>query len=319
MGIIPQRRQPVGDHMDYAAQQLLNGITLGSVYALIALGYTMVYGVLGMINFAHGEVYMVGAFTSVLLYLVCLSLGLSFVPLILFLVLLGAVTITGCYGYAIEKLAYRPLRAAPRLAPIISAIGLSILLQNFVQLTQGARVKTVPPLFQGQITLWQSADGFAVTLSMQQIFIIVFTIILMLLLTFLIQKTPLGRAQRATAEDRKMAALLGIPTDKIISITFILGAALAAIAGMMVTMYYGIVDFYMGFLAGMKAFTAAVLGGIGSLPGALLGGLLIGLIESFWSGYFNAAYKDVAVFAVLILVLLIRPNGLLAKPEIEKV
>ncbi|HSV28373.1 MAG TPA: branched-chain amino acid ABC transporter permease LivH, partial [Candidatus Omnitrophota bacterium] len=218
----------------------------------------------------------------------------------------------------VERIAYRPLRGAPKLAPLISAIGMSIVLQNFAQVSQGARVKPLPPVFRGGITLMDSGS-FTVSLSYLQIVIVLLTVVLMGVFTWIITKTPLGRAQRATEQDMKMAALLGVDVDRIISLTFVMGAALAAVAGLMVTLYYGVIDFYIGFLAGIKAFTAAVLGGIGSLPGAMLGGLLIGLIEAFWSGYFSIEYKDVAAFSILVLVLLFRPTGLLGRPEVEKI
>jgi branched-chain amino acid transport system permease protein len=307
------------DAVEYFTQQLINGVTLGAIYALIAIGYTMVYGIIGMINFAHGEIYMIGAFITVITFLLCQMLGLTSIPLALLLALLVSVGITALYGWTVERIAYRPLRGTNRLAPLISAIGMSVLLQNFVQLMQGARVKPLPPLLPGGITLWERADGFVVSLSYLQIVIIVLTTAIMVGFTWLINGTALGRAQRATEQDKTMAGLCGINTDRVVAVTFLLGAGLAAVAGMMVTLYYGVVDFYMGFLAGMKAFTAAVLGGIGSLPGAMLGGLLIGVIEALWSGYVSGEYKDVAAFLILILILIVRPNGLLGKPEIEKV
>jgi branched-chain amino acid transport system permease protein len=225
---------------------------------------------------------------------------------------------TAIYGWTVERLAYRPLRGSFRLAPLISAIGTSIFLQNYVQILQGAREKPMPPLVEGGFTVFESG-GFAVRLSYLQLLIILLTLALMAGFTTLIATTSLGRAQRACAQDMRMAALLGIDVDRVISTTFVMGAALAAVAGLMVTLYYGVVDFFIGFLAGVKAFTAAVLGGIGSLPGAMLGGILIGLIEAFWSGYFSVEYKDVSVFVVLILVLVFRPTGLLGQPELEKV
>ncbi|MBV9522335.1 MAG: branched-chain amino acid ABC transporter permease LivH, partial [Alphaproteobacteria bacterium] len=212
----------------------------------------------------------------------------------------------------------RPLRGSFKLAPLISAIGMSIFLQNYVQLLQGARGKPLPPIVNGGFILMNS-NGFDVHLSYLQLFIVLLTIALMAGFSTLIAATPLGRAQRACEQDLGMAALLGIDIDRTISLTFVMGAALAAVAGLMVTLYWGVVDFFIGFLAGVKAFTAAVLGGVGSLPGAMLGGLLIGLIEAFWSGYFSVQYKDVSVFAILILVLIFRPSGLLGKPAVEKV
>ena len=299
-------------------QQLVNGLTLGAIYALIAIGYTMVYGIIGMINFAHGEIYMIGAFISIIALLVLGLAGVSYVPLALALVLLTTMFFTSVYGWTVERLAYRPLRGSHRLAPLISAIGMSIFLQNYVQVLQGAREKPMPPLIQGGFTVFESA-GFTVRLSYLQLLIMLLTLVLMIGFTTLIAATRLGRAQRACAQDIGMAALLGVDVDRVISTTFVMGAALAAVAGLMVTLYYGVVDFFIGFLAGVKAFTAAVLGGIGSLPGAMLGGVLIGLIEAFWSGYFSAEYKDVSVFVVLILVLVLRPTGLLGRPELEKV
>ena len=304
--------------MEYFLQQLINGVTLGAIYGLIAIGYTMVYGIIGMINFAHGEIFMIGAFISFIAFLLLGALGITFVPLALLLVLVIAMVFTSVYGWTVERLAYRPLRGSFRLAPLISAIGMSIFLQNYVQYLQGARVKPLQPVVTGGFRVFE-ANGFAVSLSYLQIVIIVVTIVLMTGFTLLITRTALGRAQRACEQDRVMTALLGINVDRTISATFVMGAALAAVAGLMFLLYYGVIDFYLGFLAGIKAFTAAVLGGIGSLPGAMLGGLLIGLIETFWSAYFSIEYKDVAAFAILVLVLIFRPTGLLGRPEVEKV
>ena len=304
--------------MAYFLQQLINGLTLGAIYGLIAIGYTMVYGIIGMINFAHGDIYMIGAFVSLITFLLLGIVGITYVPLVLLIVLVAAMFFTSAYGWTVERIAYRPLRHSFRLAPLISAIGMSIFLQNYVQLLQGARVKALPPVVQGGFTVVQTG-GFAVQMSYLQVFIILVTLALMVAFSIMIAATPLGRAQRACEQDMTMAALLGINVDRTISLTFVMGAALAAVAGVMVTLYYGVIDFFIGFLAGIKAFTAAVLGGIGSLPGAMLGGLLIGLIEAFWSGYFSVEYKDVAVFVVLVLVLIFRPTGLLGRPDVEKV
>lgn len=304
--------------MAYFLQQLINGLTLGAIYGLIAIGYTMVYGIIGMINFAHGEIYMIGAFIAMIAFAVLGFFGIASVPMALLVVLLLAILFTAAYGWTVERVAYRPLRGSFRLAPLISAIGMSIFLQNYVQLLQGARVKAMKPLFNGGFVLMEEA-GFKVTLSYLQLFIIVLTVLLMAGFTLLLQRTALGRAQRACEQDQKMAALSGIDVDRTISLTFVLGAGLAAVAGVMNTVYYGVIDFYIGFLVGLKAFTAAVLGGIGSLPGAMLGGVMIGLIEAFWAAYFDAAYKDVAAFSILILVLVFRPSGLLGRPEVEKV
>ncbi|MBZ0140349.1 MAG: branched-chain amino acid ABC transporter permease LivH [Pseudorhodoplanes sp.] len=304
--------------MEVFVQQLINGVTLGSIYGLIAIGYTMVYGIIGMINFAHGDVFMVGAFIALIAFLALVALGVTAVPLALFLVLLIAMALTSLYGWAVERVAYRPLRRSFRLAPLISAIGMSIVLQNFVQIAQGARVKPLPPLIGGGYTLIES-DTFAVRLSNVQILVVLTTVALMALFSWIIARTRLGRDMRACEQDLKMASLVGVDVDRTIALTFVIGAALAAVAGIMNLLYYGVIDFYIGFVAGVKAFTAAVLGGIGSLPGAMLGGLLIGLIETFWSAYFTIEYKDVAAFSILVIVLIFLPTGILGRPEIEKV
>ena len=304
--------------MEYFAQQLINGIALGSIYGLIAIGYTMVYGIIGMINFAHGDVFMIGGFISLIAFLIIVAMGLTAVPLILLVVLLVAMATTALYGWTIERIAYRPLRHSFRLAPMLSAIGVSFVISNFAQVSQGAQVKPVPPIITGGYTLFEH-DGFAVQLSNVQIIVVATTIVLLAIFSFIVTRTRLGRDMRACEQDQTMAALLGVDTDRTISMTFVIGAALASVAGLMYLLYYGVVDFYMGFVAGIKAFTAAVLGGIGSLPGAVLGGLAIGLIETLWSGYFSIEYKDVAAFSILIVVLIFMPTGILGRPEIEKV
>ena len=309
--------------MEYFIQQLINGLTLGSIYGLIAIGYTMVYGIIGMINFAHGDIFMIGSFIALATFLILTTVfGFVFLPVVLLIVLIVSMLFTAAWGWTVERIAYRPLRGSFRLAPLITAIGMSIVLQNFVQISQGARVKPLPPQIQGGVTLIEEVSDhgtIAVQLSYMQMIIIATTFILMAGFTLLISRTSLGRAQRACEQDRKMASLLGINVDRTISLTFVMGAALAAVAGLMFLLLYGVIDFYIGFLAGVKAFTAAVLGGIGSLPGAMLGGLLIGLIEVFWSGYFSVEYKDVAAFSILAIVLIFMPSGLLGKPEVEKV
>ena len=304
--------------MEYFAQQLINGITLGSIYGLIAIGYTMVYGIIGMINFAHGEIFMIGSFVALVSFMLLGLVGITWVPLALLLVIVTAMVLTPIYGWTLERMAYRPLRGSPRLAALITAIGMSIFLQNYVQLLQGARVKPMQPIIQGGFEIMRRGD-FTVLVSYLQIVIWSLTIVLMAGFTLLITRTALGRAQRACEQDRGMAALVGVDVDRTISLTFVMGAALAAVAGVIFLINYGVIDFYIGFLAGIKAFTAAVLGGIGSLPGAMLGGLLIGLIEALWSAYFSVEYKDVAAFSILIVVLIFRPTGLLGKPDIEKV
>ncbi len=307
--------------MNYFIQQFINGLTLGSIYGLIAIGYTMVYGIIGMINFAHGDVFMVGAFVSLITVIVFGITGTSSIALgIGALILVAAISmvIAGVYGWTIERLAYRPLRGSFRLAPLITAIGVSIFLQNFVQATQGARVKPLNAIISGGFTILEGND-FVVRITYMQILIVILTVVLMSGFTYLISKTSLGRAQRACEQDMKMAMLLGIDVNTTISTTFVIGAALASVAGLMYLLYYGVIDFYIGFSAGIKAFTAAVLGGVGSLPGAMLGGMVIGLIEVFFAAYFSSEYKDVAAFSMLIVVLIFMPQGLLGRPEIEKV
>jgi branched-chain amino acid transport system permease protein len=308
--------------MEYFTQQLINGVSLGSIYGLIAIGYTMVYGIIGMVNFAHGDVFMIGGFIALILIMMLGLVGtmpVAVLLLALVLVLVLTMLLTAVWGWAIERIAYRPLRGSFRLAPLISAIGMSILLTNLVQLIQGARNKPLQPLVTANYKLMESPTGFVVILSNMQIAIILTTVVIMAAFTYIIAKTPLGRAQRACEQDRTMAALTGVNVDRTISLTFVIGAALAAVAGMMYLLQYGVAKYDDGFVAGIKAFTAAVLGGIGSLPGAMLGGLMIGLIETFWSGYITAEYKDVAAFSILVVVLIFRPSGLLGRPEIEKV
>ena len=304
--------------MAYALQQLINGVTLGMIYGLIAVGYTMVYGIIGMINFAHGDVFMIGSFLSLIALTALSGFGVTSVPLALLLTLVFAAGIASLYGWTIERLAYRPLRGSFRLAPLISAIGMSIVLQAFAQISQGARVKVIAPQIPGGVQI-MNMDGFAVQMTWMQMVIIVTTLIVLGVFTYLVTATPLGRSMRACEQDRKMAGLLGIDTDRTISLTFVIGAALAAVAGLLFLLYYGVRAFFIGFSAGVKAFTAAVLGGIGSLPGAVLGGLAIGLIETFWSAYFSVQYKDVAAFSVLIIVLIFMPTGLLGRADVEKV
>ena len=304
--------------MENFLQQLINGLTLGSIYGLIAIGYTMVFGIIGMVNFAHGDVFMLSAFVALIIFLLLTQvLGITSLPLAFLIVLITAMAVTALWNWAIERVAYRPLRGSFRLAPLISAIGMSIFLSNFVQVVQGPRNKPVPPMFN---TIVELTEGrYSVTLSYKQILIMVVTAVLLFAFWWLVQKTALGRAQRACEQDRKMAALLGINVDRTISLTFVIGAALAAVAGTLYMMYYGVVNFSDGFVPGVKAFTAAVLGGIGSLPGAVLGGLLIGLIETFWSAYFSSDYKDVAAFSILAITLVFMPSGLLGRPDVEKV
>ncbi len=297
-------------------QQIINGMTLGSIYALIAIGYTMVYGIIGLINFAHGEVYMIGSFVGITTIVGLSTLGITAVPILLFLAFVVAVIITSGYGYAIEHVAYKPLRTSPRLVPLISAIGMSIFLQNFVANGQSNKDIALQPLI---IDRWTFGTDGDTTISALQVIIFAVTVISMVALNLFIQKSKTGKAMRACAEDIGMAKLLGINADKVIALTFVLGAALAAVAGVLVTLYIGVVNPFVGFIAGLKAFTAAVLGGIGSIPGAMLGGFILGLAESFTSAYLDTAYQDVVAFSLLVLVLLFRPTGILGKPDVEKV
>jgi branched-chain amino acid transport system permease protein len=301
--------------MEYFLQQLINGLTLGSIYGLIAIGYTMVYGIIGMINFAHGDIFTVGAFIALITFLAITSFFAS-VPIAVALIVMMAVAVvlTSLWNWTIERVAYKPLRGSFRLAPLITAIGISIALSNFLQVSQGPRNKPIPALVSGGFSISEN-----VQISWKQVLIAVVTAGLLAVFWYIVHKTPLGRAQRACEQDRKMAALLGIDVDKTISITFIMGAALAAVAGTLYLTYYGVIVFTDGFVPGVKAFTAAVLGGIGSLPGAVVGGLLIGLIEALWSAYFSIDYKDVAAFSILAIVLIFMPSGLLGRPEVEKV
>jgi branched-chain amino acid transport system permease protein len=297
-------------------QQLINGLALGAVYALIALGYTMVYGILQLINFAHGEVYMIGAYLGIIVLGVLTAWGLTAysLPLALLVAVLVSMAFCAVYGAAIERIAYRPLRNASKLAPLISAVGMSIILQNVVMLAQGKEYKNLPPQLP--------STGFTVfgaNVSPAQIFILSASVLLMIVLHLFIAKTRLGKAMRATSQDRVMAGLVGININQVISITFMIGSALAAVAGVMVTLYYGVVHFFMGYLAGIKAFTAAVLGGIGSIPGAMLGGFMLGLIENFGASYISSVYKDAFAFVVLIITLILRPAGLLGEKSVDKV
>jgi branched-chain amino acid transport system permease protein len=304
--------------MDYFVQQLVNGLTLGSIYGLIAIGYTMVYGIIGMVNFAHGDVFMLSAFIALILFLLLTKvLGVLSLGLALIIVLLLGMALTSLWSWVIERIAYRPLRGSFRLAPLISAIGMSIFLSNFVQLVQGPNNKTLEPMLMNVLQF--PVGSGSVAIAEKQVVIMIVTAALLFVLWYVVTKTSPGRAQRACEQDQKMAALLGVDVDRTISLTFIMGAALAAVAGLLWMTYYGVISFSDGFVPGVKAFTAAVLGGIGSLPGAVLGGLLIGLVETLWSAYFSLDYKDVASFSILAVVLIFLPSGLLGRPDVEKV
>jgi branched-chain amino acid transport system permease protein len=299
-------------------QQFFNGLSLGAIYGLIAIGYTMVYGIIGMINFAHGEIYMLGSYVGlVTLSAIGVNSGLP-LPLIILVMILVAVAVTGVYGYAVEKIAYAPVRSSPRLVPLISAIGMSIFLQNWVAIGQGARDMAVPALVTGSVQFTMGSD-FEVTAPYSRIIIIVVTIILMAGLSLFIKYSRTGQASRACSQDLAMANLLGIDTSRIISFTFVVGAMLAAVGGVLIALAIGKLNPFIGFIAGIKAFTAAVLGGIGSIPGAMLGGVLLGLAETFSAAYISSQYKDIVAFLLLVFILMFRPSGLLGKPEVEKV
>ena len=308
--------------MDIFTQQIINGLVLGSIYALVALGYTMVYGILELINFAHGEVTMFGAMICLAVMSALLGTGVDLPGLMIVIIGLGA-AILACMalGFTIERIAYRPLRRAPRLAALITAIGVSIVLQNLAMLIWGKQYISFPPLLP--VVRYEILGASITNL---QILIIVLSCVLMAGLWWLVSRTKLGSAMRATAQAPDVAGLMGININTIISITFILGAAIAAVAGVMVSAYYGLAHYHMGFMLGLKAFTAAVLGGIGNIAGAMLGGLLLGIIESLGAGYIGdlsfgflgSHYQDVFAFFVLILVLVFRPSGLLGERVAER-
>ena len=303
-----------GMDFQYFIELFFGGLTRGSIYALIALGYTLVYGIIELINFAHGEIYMLGAFTALL---VAGVLGIMGFPAggILIVAALAAVVWSAAYGYTLEKVAYKPLRGAPRLSPLISAIGMSIFLQNYVLLAQTSEYVPFPRLLPDMEFL----DYLGNIMGPSDFLILTTSMLAMIALTLFIRFTKMGKAMRATAQNRKMALLLGINADRIISLTFIVGSSLAALGGVLIASHMGQVNFGIGFLAGIKAFTAAVLGGIGSIPGAVVGGLVLGIAESFTTGYLSGNYEDSLAFALLILILIFRPDGILGKAKVQKV
>lgn len=307
------------DFLPQLLQQLFNGLSLGAIYALIAIGYTMVYGIIGMINFAHGDIYMIGAYVGLVTLSAIGTQGGVPIWLVIGLMLVVAAIITGVYGFVVEQVAYKPVRNSPRLVALISAIGMSIFLQNWVALGQGARDMAVPSLLPGALQFGGADGGFEIFIPYTRIMIIVVAVVLMVLLTLYIRHSRMGRASRACAQDMHMANLLGINTHRVISFTFILGAVLAAVGGVLIALAVGKLNPFIGFLAGIKAFTAAVLGGIGSIPGAMLGGVLLGVAETLAAAYISSEYKDIVAFTLLVLILLVRPTGLLGKPEVEKV
>ncbi|PLX92316.1 MAG: branched-chain amino acid ABC transporter permease LivH [Desulfuromonas sp.] len=300
--------------MDYFLELCLGGLTRGSIYALIALGYTMVYGIIQLINFAHGEIYMIAAFIALIVSAILTINGFTGVSILIIAAVI-AILYAAAYGYTLERVAYRPLRNAPRLSPLISAIGMSLFLQNYVLLAQTPDFLPFPEL----LPEFEFMDPVAHLIGSAELVILVVTTVTMLGLTFLIRSTRLGKAMRATQQDMTMARLVGINVDRVISLTFVLGSVLAAIGGVLVGSYMGQINFFIGFMAGVKAFTAAVLGGIGSIPGAVLGGVVLGLTEALAAGYISSAYEDVFAFGVLILILVLRPNGLLGRTVRTKV
>jgi len=299
---------------EYFTQLFFGGLTRGSIYALIALGYTMVYGIIELINFAHGEIYMIGAFTGLIISSVLTMMGM---PALAVMVLAGmaAIVYSCAYGYTMEKIAYRPLRHAPRLSVLISAIGMSLFLQNYVLLAQTSDFLPFPSLVP-EFAFW---EPYSHILTAPELMILCTTVVVMILLTLLIKFTRIGKAMRATSQDKMMAALLGINVDQVISATFVVGSATAAIGGILIASHIGQINFYMGFIAGIKAFVAAVLGGIGSIPGAVLGSFILGWTESFFTGYISSDYEDVFAFLFLVVILIFRPSGILGRSQAQKV
>jgi len=300
--------------MDYFLELFLGGLTRGSIYALIALGYTMVYGIIELINFAHGEIYMIGAFTALIVISVLTLMGMNTVAM---LVIAGVIAViySAAYGYTVEKIAYKPLRNAPRLSALISAIGMSLFLQNYVLLAQTSDFLPFPNL----IPDFEFMEPYAHIIGSTEIVILITTAIVMILLTILIKFTNIGKAMRAASQDKTMSMLVGINVNRVISVTFVVGSATAAIGGVLIASHIGMINFYIGFIAGIKAFVAAVLGGIGSIPGAVLGSFVLGWTESFATGYVSSDYEDVFAFLFLVLILIFRPAGILGRSEKHKV
>ncbi len=300
--------------MDYFLELFLGGLTRGSIYALIALGYTMVYGIIELINFAHGEIYMIGAFTGLIVISVLTMLGWNSIAIIILAALI-AMLYSAAYGFTIEKIAYKPLRGSQRLSALISAIGMSLFLQNYVLLAQTSNFLPYPNL----VPTWDFLQPYEHIVRSTEIVIYIATALVMVLLTYLIKFTRMGKAMRAVAQDRDMSMLVGVDVNRVISFTFIIGSSIAALGGVLVASHIGQVNFYVGFIVGIKAFVAAVLGGIGSMPGAVLGSLVLGWTESFFTGYISSDYEDVFAFLFLVLILIFRPAGLLGRSDTDKV
>lgn len=301
-------------NLDYFLELFLGGLTRGSIYALIALGYTMVYGIIELINFAHGEIYMIGAFTALIVIGALTLAGWNTIA-ILIIATVAAVIYSSAYGWTMEKIAYRPLRGAPRLSALISAIGMSLFLQNYVRIAQTSDFLPFPNL----IPQFAFLKPVSHIVRSTEIVIYISTAVVMAVLTILIKFTRMGKAMRATAQDREMAMLVGVDTNRVISFTFVAGSAIAALGGVLISSHIGQINFYIGFLTGIKAFVAAVLGGIGSMPGAVLGGLVLGWTESFFTGYISSDYEDVFAFLFLVFILIFRPSGILGRKQVEKV
>jgi branched-chain amino acid transport system permease protein len=299
---------------EYFFELFLGGLTRGSIYALIALGYTMVYGIIELINFAHGEIYMIGAFTGLIVAGVLTLAGWN-TTAILVIASLAAVIYSSAYGWTMEKIAYKPLRKAPRLSALISAIGMSLFLQNYVLLAQTSDFLPFPSL----VPQFAFLEPIEHIVRSSEIMIYATTAVVMVLLTFLIKFTRMGKAMRATSQDREMAMLVGVDVNRVISLTFVIGSATAALGGILIASHIGQINFYIGFIAGIKAFVAAVLGGIGSMPGAVLGSLVLGWTESFFTGYISSDYEDVFAFLFLVFILIFRPSGILGRKETNKV
>jgi branched-chain amino acid transport system permease protein len=299
--------------MDYFLELCVGGLTRGSIYALIALGYTMVYGIIELINFAHGEIYMIGAFTALIVEGVLAMSGMSGIS-VLILASVVAILYSAAYGFTVEKVAYKPLRQASSLSPLISAIGMSIFLQNYILLAQTSDFLPFPNLLPDL----KFMESYTELIGSTELIIILTTVVIMLLLTILIKFTRMGKAMRATAQDRNMAMLVGVNVNRVISNTFIIGSALAAVGGVLIASHIGRINFYIGFIAGIKAFTAAVLGGIGSIPGTVLGALVLGFTESFGTGYVSSDYEDAFAFILLIVILIFKPSGLLGHTTSQK-
>jgi branched-chain amino acid transport system permease protein len=300
--------------MEYFLDLFLGGLTRGSIYALIALGYTMVYGIIELINFAHGEIYMIGAFTALIVISVLTLMGMNTIAI---LVIAGVIAViySSAYGYTVEKIAYKPLRNAPRLSALISAIGMSLFLQNYVLLAQTSDFLPFPNL----IPKLGFMEPYSHIIGSTEVVILVTTSVVMILLTILIKFTNIGKAMRAASQDKTMSMLVGINVNRVISVTFIVGSATAAIGGVLIASHIGMINFYIGFIAGIKAFVAAVLGGIGSVPGAVLGSFVLGWTESFGTGYVSSDYEDVFAFIFLVLILIFRPAGILGRSDEYKV